>query len=136
MSVLYSNKQKKIIMNIPNFFKNIFDTDISSTQDLKLNNTLNLIYLLSWFGSFVFPLLFIVDLINENYMLAVSQLFMFFVFSTNIYLIRTKIWRPIFILINTLLIFAFLMLLFIFGGTDGNGRIWIICFPVINISGK
>ncbi len=120
-------------MNISNFLRNIFDTDISATQDLKTNNIINFVYLLSWLGSFVFPLLFIIDLINENYIIALAQLFMFFALTANIYLIKNKFWKPIYILINTILIFLFLIILFITGDIQGMGRIWIICFPVIAV---
>lgn len=120
-------------MNISSFLKKIFNNDISATQDLQLNNTLNLIYLLSWFGSFIFTLLFVIDLINENYVVAVAQLFMFLALTSNIYLIRSKLWRPLFIMINTIIIFLFLMILFVFGGPESMGRIWIISFPVIAI---
>ena len=120
-------------MNIFSFLKNIFDSDISGKHDTQLNNTLSLIYLLSWFGSFVFPLLFIVDLINENYPVAISQLFIFLILSMNIYLIKNDQWKPLFMNINLLLISAYLFLLFITGGTENMGRFWIITFPIIAI---
>lgn len=120
-------------MNISNFLKNIFDADISDSQDLKINNTVNLIYLLSWFGSFVFPLLFVIDLINENYLVAVVQLFMFFALMANIYLIRNKLWKNIFIHINAALLFFIILVLFLIGGNDELSKLWIICFPVISV---
>jgi CheY-like chemotaxis protein len=120
-------------MNISNFLKNIFDADLSETEDLQSNNINNFVYLLSWFGSFVFPLLFIIDLINENYIIALAQLCMFFVLTSNIYLIRNKFWKPIFLLLNTILILIFLLVLFIIGDIEGMGRNWIICFPVIAV---
>lgn len=120
-------------MKIPDFLNDIFNVEVQNKRDTDLNSKVNFIYVLSWFGSLIFPVLFLIDLINENYPIAIGQFILFIVFASNIYLIKNNRWQNFYVHFNTVLVSGYFLVLFATGGSDGLGRIWYICFPMVGI---
>lgn len=120
-------------MKIPDFLNDIFNVEVQNKRDTDLSSKINFIYVLSWFGSLVFPVLFLIDIFNYNYAVAIGEFILFIIFAINIYLIKNNHWKSSFVHINTVLILLYFLILFASGGSDGLGRIWFICFPMVGI---
>jgi CheY-like chemotaxis protein/signal transduction histidine kinase len=115
------------------FLKDILNIDLPYKQNTDNSSKINFIYVLSWFGIILFPFLFLIDLIDNRYFMAAIQFLAFLVFPINIFLIKNKNWRNILFHLNVILLGLFILTLFVTGGSEGNGHIWLISFPVLTI---
>jgi CheY-like chemotaxis protein len=115
------------------FLKDILNIELPYTQNSDKNSKINFIYVVSWFGILLFPFLFLIDLIDNNYFIAASQFVTFLIFPFNIFTIKNNRWKNAFFHVNVVLLGIFILSLFISGGTTGNGHIWLVSFPVVAI---
>jgi CheY-like chemotaxis protein len=122
------------IMSAIKFIKEFLYLELPINQNTKQNNKYQYIYLLSWAGIIPFPIFFIFNLINEQYITAIVFLFTFLISVFNAYLIRTEQWKDynlhILCFIFTSLIFYF----FISGVYSPVGHFAIVIYPLLVIS--
>lgn len=117
-------------MAFTEFLKDIISIEFPASEDSD-NNKRNFIYLISWFGAIFFPIFFLIDLITESYLNALVEFMVFMLFAINILNIKANKWHYNHGFYNLAIIGLYLLVLFITGGTTGQGRMWLVCFPVI-----
>lgn len=115
------------------FLKDILNIDLPVKQSSDKSNKVNYLYVISYFGLFIFPCFFLIDLIYNEYFNAAVEFFTFLVFPFNIFFIRKEKWHKRMLHINIVMGAVFLLALFTFGGADGYGNMFIIGFPVLAI---
>jgi FOG: CheY-like receiver len=115
------------------FLRDILNIEPPYKQSADKNSKLNFIYVISWFGVIIFPFLFLIDLIDNHYLLAIIQFITFLLFPFNVLMIKQKHWKDWFYHVNTGVSGFFILLLFLSGGYSGNSHLWLISFPVITI---
>ena len=115
------------------FLKDILNIELPYKQNSDNSSKINFIYVISWFGIILFPFLFLIDLIDNRYLMAVIQFLTFLIFPFNILLIKNKKWRETLFHANVFLLGSFILMLFLTGGYEGNGHLWLITFPVLTI---
>jgi len=117
-------------MAIAEFLKDIISIELSSLEDSD-NNKKKFIFLISWFGAVFFPIFFIIDLMIESYLTAFFEIIVFLLFSANILIIKANKWNYNHGFINIAVLGLYLLVLYITGGTTGQGHMWLVSFPVI-----
>ena len=120
-------------MKVADFLTDIFNVDVKGKRDADLNSKTNFIFVLSWFGAVIFPILFVIDLIYESYAVAIGQFLIFLTFAANILLIKNNHWHVFMVYVNTILVSAYFLFLILTGGNEAVGRIWFICYPLIAV---
>ena len=115
------------------FLKDILNIELPYKQNSDNSSKINFIYVVSWFGIILFPFLFLIDLIDNRYFMAIAQFIVFLVFPLNIFLIKNKKKQDSLFHINVVPFGLFILTLFAVGGFDGNGHFWIIAFPIITV---
>lgn len=115
------------------FLKDILNIELPYKQNSDNSSKINFIYVISWFGIIIFPFLFLIDLIDNRFLMAVIQFFAFLIFPFNIFMIKNKKWGETLYHVNVFFLGSFVLLLFMTGGFEGNGHLWLIAFPVITI---
>jgi len=115
------------------FIEDILNIELPKAQDSKNGNKLNFIYVLSWFGFFLFPIFTIIDLVNKSYANAICGFLTVAVLILNVYLIKFRQWNAWADHVNVIWLALFLLALYGTGGFDGFGQLWFICFPLIAI---
>lgn len=114
------------------FLKDILNIDLPVKQSSE-SNKVNYLYVISYFGLFIFPCFFLVDLIYNEYFSAAIEFFTFLIFPVNIILIRRKKWHKRLLHLNVIVGGIFLLAFFATGGTDGYGNMFVVAFPVLAI---
>jgi CheY-like chemotaxis protein len=115
------------------FLKDILNIELPYKQSTDNNSKVNFIYVISWFGIILFPFLFLLDLIDNRYFMATAQFVAFLIFPFNILMIKNNRWKEGLYHVNTGLIGLFILILFMSGGYEGNGHLWLAAFPIVTI---
>jgi CheY-like chemotaxis protein len=115
------------------FFKDFLDIELPHVQDTEINNKVTFIYVISWFGAILFPILLVFDFLNKDYFLCSIQVAISLALLLNVYLIKhNKRNNSVFNIAMTLWS-AILLTLFLTGGYNGYDHLWIISFPVSSL---
>ncbi|MDP4210950.1 MAG: response regulator [Bacteroidota bacterium] len=113
------------------FFKDILNIDLPELGESEDKDKLNFLYIISWFGLLLFPVLLITGIISRNYWVLAAQAVTFLTFLANIFLAKTKRWDVRFFTVNFVVITALLLILFIAGGAEGTAHFWTLFFPLV-----
>jgi CheY-like chemotaxis protein/signal transduction histidine kinase len=118
-------------MNILSFIKDSFNLDIEN-QEFGKNNQIQFLYKISWFGVLLLPVLFITDLVLEKYFISSAMFLTFLLLIATIYLIKTEIWKELYLHILTCCISLVICFLVTSSVTeDQTGYIWAIGYPLL-----
>ena len=115
------------------FLRDILNIELPYKQNSDNSSKINFIYVVSWFGIILFPFLFLIDLIDNKYLMASIQFVTFLVFPFNILMIKNKKFREVLFHFNVLFLGIFILILFLTGGYEGKGHIWLVAFPIVAV---